>query len=77
LKFCNKILLKEEGQHRSSILLGTWNRNKHIEWLNTNPKKKQSGNIRDRQYRNFIIILFYFNYLDLFHYIIRMVIYVH
>jgi hypothetical protein len=46
-----KFILKEEGQHRTSILLGTWNRAKHIEWLNTNPKKRLSGNIRDRQYK--------------------------
>jgi endoplasmic reticulum lectin 1 len=53
--FCFEILikgfsyLKEEGQHRTSILLGKWNRDKHIAWLNKNPKKRPSGNIRDRQ----------------------------
>ncbi|CAF1192809.1 unnamed protein product [Adineta steineri] len=44
------IQFHEEGQHRTSILLGTWNRDKHIEWLNTNPKKRLAGNIRDRQF---------------------------
>ncbi|CAF5034190.1 unnamed protein product, partial [Rotaria socialis] len=39
----------EEGQHRVSILLGTWNREKHIEWLNKSPKKRSAGNTRDRQ----------------------------
>jgi hypothetical protein len=46
------LYLKEEGQHRTSILLGTWNRAKHIEWINKNPKKRSFGNIRDRQYKN-------------------------
>lgn len=40
----------EEGQHRTSILLGKWNREKHIEWLAKNPKKRPSGNLRDRQF---------------------------
>jgi hypothetical protein len=43
------LFLKEEGQHRTSILLGTWNRDKHIAWLNKNPKKRPAGNVRDRQ----------------------------
>ena len=41
--------LQEEGQHRTSILLGKWNREKHIAWLNKNPKKRPVRNIRDRQ----------------------------
>lgn len=44
------IQFHEEGQHRTSILLGTWNREKHIEWLTKNPKKKPSKNVRDRQF---------------------------
>ncbi|CAF3829646.1 unnamed protein product [Rotaria sordida] len=44
------IQFHEEGQHRISVLLGTWNRDKHIEWLNKNPKKKPSGNTKDRQF---------------------------
>jgi endoplasmic reticulum lectin 1 len=44
------IQFHEEGQHRTSILLGTWNRDKHIAWLNKNPKKRPAGNIRDRQF---------------------------
>ncbi|UJR36910.1 hypothetical protein I4U23_029623 [Adineta vaga] len=51
------IQFHEEGQHRTSILLGTWNREKHIEWLNKNPKKRLAGNIRDRQF----VSLYYTN----------------
>ncbi len=70
------MFLKEEGQHRTSILLGTWNRDKHIEWINKNPKKKPSANIRDRQYKKNQILYFenLIKYLDLFHCIIPMVI---
>jgi len=53
------LYLKEEGQHRTSILLGTWNRAKHIEWINKNPKKRSFGNIRDRQYKNKIHCFFF------------------
>jgi hypothetical protein len=55
--------LKEEGQHRTSILLGTWNRAKHIEWLNKNPKKRPTGNIRDRQYKNVFRLFFLFSFI--------------
>jgi hypothetical protein len=49
------VCIQEEGQHRTSILLGTWNRAKHIEWLNANPKKKLSSNVHDRQYNGYDI----------------------
>jgi hypothetical protein len=68
--------LKEEGQHRTSILLGTWNRDKHIEWMNKNPKKKPSANIKQRQYEKKLEIFQWkilIQSLDLFHCIIPMV----
>ncbi|CAF0842275.1 unnamed protein product [Adineta ricciae] len=34
--------------HRLSILLGSWNRDKHIEWITANPHKKSSQNNRER-----------------------------
>jgi len=46
----NFAFLKEEGQKRTSILLGKWNHEKHIEWINTTPPKKSDGNVRERQY---------------------------
>jgi hypothetical protein len=47
----NKIFyLKEEGSQRTSIILGTWNHQKHVEWINPNPKKRSAGNTKDRQY---------------------------
>jgi hypothetical protein len=44
------LFFKEEGEQRTSIILGKWNHGKHIEWIHTNPKRKSPGNSKDRQY---------------------------
>ncbi len=47
----NFLFLKEEGEQRTSIILGKWNPSKHIEWINTNPRRRSTtGNIKERQY---------------------------
>jgi hypothetical protein len=45
-----RLFFKDEGQQRTSVLLGTWNLDKHIEWINANPKKRYTGNVKERQY---------------------------
>ena len=45
------MFLKDENTQRLSILLGTWNPEKHIEWINANPKKRSTGNAKERQYK--------------------------
>ncbi|CAF1283694.1 unnamed protein product [Adineta steineri] len=41
---------QDEGQTRTSVLLGTWNREKHIEWVNANQEKKTNKNKKGQQY---------------------------
>jgi len=43
------LFLKEEGQQRTTVLLGKWDREKHIEWVKANPRKRSSGNVKERQ----------------------------
>ncbi|CAM4809074.1 unnamed protein product [Rotaria magnacalcarata] len=44
------IQFHEEQNKRTEILLGTWNYQKHVEWINTNPKKKSDDKTVERQY---------------------------
>ena len=43
-------LFKDEPGGRTSVVLGKWNREKHIEWIKTYPKRKLRGNVKERQY---------------------------
>ncbi|CAF3462684.1 unnamed protein product [Rotaria sp. Silwood1] len=44
------IQFHEESETQTIIVLGTWNHEKHIEWINTNTKKKSDRYIKERQY---------------------------
>ncbi|CAF1090766.1 unnamed protein product [Rotaria sordida] len=44
------IQFHEEQGTRTTIQLGTWNYEKHVEWINTNPKKKSDSDYKQRQY---------------------------
>ena len=41
---------EDDGVQRVSITLGKWNPETHIEWVNTNLKRKSTGNTKQRQY---------------------------
>jgi hypothetical protein len=44
---------KDEGDQRTAIALGKWDLAKHIEWINTNPRRRTTGNAKERQYELF------------------------
>ncbi|UJR09269.1 hypothetical protein I4U23_013514 [Adineta vaga] len=44
------IQFHEENEQRTSILLGLWNREKHIEWIHSNSDKRSNQNNQERQY---------------------------
>ncbi|CAF0839133.1 unnamed protein product [Didymodactylos carnosus] len=44
------IQFHEDGMHRTSVLLGKWNQEKHINWINANPKKRPLANVNKRTF---------------------------
>jgi endoplasmic reticulum lectin 1 len=64
-----RLFLKDEGEQRTSVLLGKWNPSKHIEWINTNPRRRTTGNAKERQYELFISIIYFqlFRYVPLYY----------
>ena len=45
-----RAFFQDEGHQKTSIVLGRWNHEQHVEWTKTNPKKRFTGNRKERQY---------------------------